>query len=367
MVPRRAITTDNIPVEFDRRRLSRAGRARDRGADRRRGRLPPRSRGARTRARARRAAQGAQRPCRSLKTSAPSSPRSCRRRSTAAWHSSPASCAMPGRSTCWPAGAVEVHVDLASSLAARRTVELLRGRGAACEIRTYREHRFERATRFLIVVGGRCALAAGAPRGRRARPQPGAHRARAGAHRLARLLPSRVPARRVHRLRLALAAAQRGAPRVARLERRGRIAAAGAGRGRGLHPRRARDAALLARRTPRAARRSAACWRRSARTAPSCGSRRRACSRGRARRPTASPTPTRATCDGRPRPPARHTDAIEQVGGPDALPPELRTVAELRLRLPEATLAELGDAAMPRLTKSAVASRLRRIVQRADL
>jgi len=51
-------------------------------------------------------------------------------------------------------GAVEVHVDLASSLAARRTVELLRGRGAACEIRTYREHRFERATRFLIVVGG---------------------------------------------------------------------------------------------------------------------------------------------------------------------------------------------------------------------
>ena len=64
---------------------------------------------------------------------------------------------------------------------------------------------------------------------------------------------------------------------------------------------------------------------------------------------------------------ARHTDAIEQVGGPDALPPELRAVAELRLRLPEATLAELGEAAMPRLTKSAVASRLRRIVQRADL
>ena len=64
---------------------------------------------------------------------------------------------------------------------------------------------------------------------------------------------------------------------------------------------------------------------------------------------------------------ARHTEAIEQVGGPDALPPELRAVAELRLRLPEATLAELGDAALPRLTKSAVASRLRRIVQRADL
>ena len=48
---------------------------------------------------------------------------------------------------------------------------------------------------------------------------------------------------------------------------------------------------------------------------------------------------------------ARHTEAIEQVGGPDALPPELRAVAELRLRLPDATLAELGDAAMPRLTQ----------------
>ena len=63
---------------------------------------------------------------------------------------------------------------------------------------------------------------------------------------------------------------------------------------------------------------------------------------------------------------ARHTDAIEQLGGPDALPPDLRTVAELRLRLPDATLAELGEAAVPRLTQWAVASRLRRIVLRAQ-
>src|SRR3954452_12831017 len=34
-------------------------------------------------------------------------------------------------------GAVEVHIDLASSLAARRTVELLRTHGVECEIRTY--------------------------------------------------------------------------------------------------------------------------------------------------------------------------------------------------------------------------------------
>ncbi len=103
MVPRRAITTDNIPVEFDRAAAVRSGRARDRGADRRPRRVPPRPRGARTRARARHAAQGAQRPCRSLRTSAPSSPRYCRRRSTAAWRSSPESCAMPARCTCRPA------------------------------------------------------------------------------------------------------------------------------------------------------------------------------------------------------------------------------------------------------------------------
>jgi cell division protein WhiA len=63
---------------------------------------------------------------------------------------------------------------------------------------------------------------------------------------------------------------------------------------------------------------------------------------------------------------ARHTNAIEAVGGPDALPPDLRAVAELRLRMPDATLAELGEAAIPRLTKWAVASRLRRIVLLAD-
>ena len=105
-------------------------------------------------------------------------------------------------------GVVEVHVDLGSSLAARRTVELLRGRGAACEIRTYREHRFEQATRFLIVVGGD-------PRSLQA-----LHEAGVLSTSLAPLeqVPPRLPARRVHRLRLALEAAQPGAPGMARLE-----------------------------------------------------------------------------------------------------------------------------------------------------
>ncbi len=64
---------------------------------------------------------------------------------------------------------------------------------------------------------------------------------------------------------------------------------------------------------------------------------------------------------------ARHSDAIERLGGPNALPPDLRAIAELRLRLPDATLAELGEAAIPRLSKWVVAARLRRIVMRAEL
>ena len=64
---------------------------------------------------------------------------------------------------------------------------------------------------------------------------------------------------------------------------------------------------------------------------------------------------------------ARHTDAIEQLGGPDALPPELRTVAELRLRLPDATLDRAGRGGHPARSASGPSpSRLRRIVQRAE-
>ena len=80
------------------------------------GRLPPRPRGARTRARARRPAPRAQRPCRSLRTSAPSSPRSL----PAQQHCRLAQLAgvvrHAGTFHLLAGGAVEVHVDLASSL-----------------------------------------------------------------------------------------------------------------------------------------------------------------------------------------------------------------------------------------------------------
>ena len=61
---------------------------------------------------------------------------------------------------------------------------------------------------------------------------------------------------------------------------------------------------------------------------------------------------------------ARQLAAIDALGGPAALPPELQGVAEQRVRMPEATLEELADAL--RLTKATVAGRLRRIRQRAE-
>jgi DNA-binding protein WhiA len=264
------------------------------------------------------------------------------------------------------AGAVEVHVDLASSLAARRTVELLRGRGAVCEIRTYREHRFERATRFLIVVAGD------------ARSLQALHEAGVLGPSLAPT--ERVPARIVSRgccrrayLRGAfIGSGSLSRPRsAAHLEWRVSSDTAALqlqelaeteGFSLGVHetPRywlayaKSREtirgllAALGAHGAElRLEEEGVFAWAREE------ANRLANADAGNLRRQAAAA--------------ARHADAIEQVGGPDALPPELRAVAELRLRLPEATLAELGDAAIPRMTKSAVASRLRRIVQRADL
>jgi cell division protein WhiA len=48
------------------------------------------------------------------------------------------------------AGSVAVHLDLASSAAARRAFALLRDEGVRSEIRTYRRHSFDRATRYQL-------------------------------------------------------------------------------------------------------------------------------------------------------------------------------------------------------------------------
>ncbi len=51
-------------------------------------------------------------------------------------------------------GEVHVRCDLGSSGTVRRTMELLRERGATCEVRTYQERRFQRHTRFQLIVRG---------------------------------------------------------------------------------------------------------------------------------------------------------------------------------------------------------------------
>ena len=263
-------------------------------------------------------------------------------------------------------GAVEVHVDLASSLAARRTVELLRTRGAACEIRTYREHRFERSTRFLIAV-------AGDPRSLQALHEAGV----LGVN----LAPvERVPARVVARsccrraylrgafigcgslsrprspahlewrvtneaaaLQLRELAESEGVPLgVHETQRYWLVYAKSRETIRGLLAALGAHGAEL-----RLEEEGVFAWAREE------ANRLANADAGNLRRQAVAS--------------ARHTDAIEQLGGPGALPPELRVVAELRMRRPDATLTELGEAAVPPLSKWAVASRLRRIVQRAEL
>ena len=51
-------------------------------------------------------------------------------------------------------GEVTLHLDLASSAVARRAFALLRAFGVESEIRTYQQHAFERATRYQLHVAG---------------------------------------------------------------------------------------------------------------------------------------------------------------------------------------------------------------------
>ena len=58
----------------------------------------------------------------------------------------------------------------------------------------------------------------------------------------------------------------------------------------------------------------------------------------------------------------RQLEAIRAIGL-DALPPELLEIAELRLRHPSASLAELAAKARPPLTKSAAHRRLQAVTR----
>jgi DNA-binding protein WhiA len=262
-------------------------------------------------------------------------------------------------------GEVHVRCDLGSSGTVRRTMELLRARGATCEVRTYQERRFQRHTRFQLIVRGdprslqvlheagvlsasltpleevphrvvarSCCrraylrgafLAAGSVSGLRA----AAHleiraSSRKAADQLAELAGREGFPLAVHEARRYWIAYTKRSETIRDL-----LAALGA---HGAELRHEEQAVMR--------------W-----------------AREQANRLTnADAANLRRQTDAA----ARQRAAIETLGGLDELPRDLRLVAELRLEHPDATLAELGELAVPRLSKAAVAGRLRRLVQRAE-
>ena len=80
-------------------------------------------------------------------------------------------------------GEVALHLDLVDSAVARRAFALLRAFDVDSEIRTYRQHAFDRATRYQLHVEGDAARLRDAAPGGRARRRAPAARAAAAARR----------------------------------------------------------------------------------------------------------------------------------------------------------------------------------------
>jgi DNA-binding protein WhiA len=265
-------------------------------------------------------------------------------------------------------GEVAVHVDLGSGAAARRTFALLRGFGIAAEIRTYRQHAFGRAPRYELHPGDD-------PRVLQTLNEAGVLDAR--------LAPLPVPPRRVVARSCCRAAYLRGAllaagsvsgPRDAHLELRAhtvesarflaRLAAEGdihlgvverpshaAAYAKGgeavaelLGFVGAHDAALVLEESAvlgstraRANRLANADHANLVRTARSAQEEVRAIRR------------------------------LDRTGELERLPPDLRQVADLRLRNPALSLRELAARCRPPVTKTAVHRRLKRLVRLAEL
>ena len=260
-------------------------------------------------------------------------------------------------------GEIELHADLAEPAVARRTVELLRERGATCEIRTYHEHRFEQRTRVLLVL-------AGDPRTLQLLNEIGVlSTSLAPAPTVPRRLVSRACCRRAYLRGAFLAAGSVSQPRSeAHLEwrcssldaaRELQVLAAAEGTTISLHdgPRYVL-AYAKSRETIRELLASMGAYGAELRLeeAEVVALTRESANRlanadaGNLRRQTGAA--------------ARQIAAIEALGGPGVLSPELQRVAAQRLRMPEATLEELADSL--KLTKAAVAGRLRRIRARAE-
>ena len=260
-------------------------------------------------------------------------------------------------------GEIELHADLASSIVARRTVELLRARGARCEIRTYSEHRFQRRTRFLLVIEGN-------PRSLQLLNEIGVLAASlAPAETVPRRLVSRACCRRAYLRGAFLAAGSISHPRSgAHLEWRCSTLEAA----RALQALAAIEGApLLVHDGPRYAlayAKSRETIRELLASFGAYGAELRleeaevvALTRGSANRMAnadAGNLRRQATAA------AHQLAAIERLGGPANLPPDLRRVAEARVRMPDATLEELATGLHE--TRATIAGRLRRIRARAQ-
>jgi DNA-binding protein WhiA len=256
-------------------------------------------------------------------------------------------------------GDVSVRLDLASSAVARRAFALLRALGVESEIRTYRRPAFDRATRYQLHVGGS--------------PEAYSVLYRAGvldaSHRPLGRPPRRVVARRccagAYVRGGLLGAGSLSGPRDAHLEIRA------------AEPEGARFLAELARRwagaelhvheRPRHALVYAKGTEAIADVLVAAGSgdvvlalEERAvlaAARADANR-LANADHANLVRSSR----AAHAQ-LEAVRGLDlaALPPQLREIAELRLRHPGASIADLGRRCRPQASKSAAYRRLRRL------
>jgi DNA-binding protein WhiA len=265
-------------------------------------------------------------------------------------------------------GEVAVHVDLGSGAAARRTFALLRGFGIAAEIRTYRQHAFDRAHRYEIHPGDD-------PRGLQALNEAGVLDAR--------LAPLPVPPRRVVARPCCRAAYLRGAllaagsvsgPRDPHLELRAHTVEAarflaGLAAEDGIRlgvVERSRHAAAYAKGGEAVAELLGFVGAHDAALALEesavVGS-----ARARANRLANADHANLVRTARSAQEEVRAIRRLARTGELERLSPDLRQVADLRLRNPALSLRELGTRCRPPATKTTVHRRLKRLVRLADL
>ncbi len=265
-------------------------------------------------------------------------------------------------------GEISLHLDLASSAAARRAFRLLRELGVETEIRTYRRHAFDQATRYQLHVEGK------------QRALQVLHEAGVLDQRLA---PVERPPRRVVARPCCRAAYLRGAllgggslsgPRAPHLELRTAsvegaefLAAVAAGEGVTLRVR-DRGSHAIAYAKGRGADRGRA--RRRRRLQRGAGLRGAGRDGGHAR--PREPPRERRPCEPRAHEPRRARPAPVRCAR--STRPEssttcrtrLREVGRLRLRYPTLSLRELAERCDPPATKAAVYRRLSKLRQLAE-